>query len=27
MYPRNILSAEGATGTVTATDFEDWVEN
>jgi len=26
IYPRNMLSIEGAAGTVTADDFEDWVE-
>jgi len=27
MYPRNILSAVGTAGTVTAADFEDWMED
>jgi len=27
IYPKNIFSAEGAAGTVTTFDFEDWVEN
>jgi len=27
IYPRNMLSVEGAAGTITTVDFEDWVEN